>query len=208
MRKLLLLIVASIAAVGLATAAPIACTPPPPPLDVLAPGFSYTCGGLTFSNFSAMPAQGNFTPTVSLAMASYDPDEQQVKVTFNPNLIGTYDFWFWFEVSGAWVDKVNLGVGPFNNSVTETVCSSSFGGSTICPQGNILAAMGANGPGSTGWVPLSTSSNHLYIFKDVGVVQGALSNFEQGFHVVPEPLTFLLMGSGLLGLGLLRRVRR
>ena len=52
------------------------------------------------------------------------------------------------------------------------------------------------------------AETEVFISKDINVPDGStLSDFTNSHHV-PEPATFLLMGSGLFALGLMRRYSR
>jgi hypothetical protein len=56
----------------------------------------------------------------------------------------------------------------------------------------------------------------IYVTKDIGLVGGtdgaaAMSDFEQGYSQsgkIPEPISLILLGSGLAGAGLYRRLRK
>src|SRR5207248_8525356 len=130
--KLLSAASASLALVALASASPLDCPAPPPPAQIVATigagvsAFNFTCGGLTFNNFSAVDF-GNSTGTpVMFGSATFDSATGEVVLAFNPNLINPLafqDFHFFFQVTGG-VSGVDLGVGGTSATITERVCSS------------------------------------------------------------------------------------
>ena len=202
MNKLLLVLVASLASVGLAIAAPVPCTAPPPPgVDVM--GLTYTCGGLTFTDFNVVGAANVQNPLVTLTGATYDADTGEVDLSFNPNLMseGIQDIYLYFMVQG-YTNGADLAVGGTNASVSEKICSEPFV-SNVCESG-VLASLWGVSDQSRQWAWYEGTTG-IYIFKDISINNGELSSFTESFHAVPEPLTFVLLGSGLLGLGLLRR---
>jgi PEP-CTERM motif len=182
---------------------------------------SFTCGGLSFSNFSEVDAGGSSIPTpwsghVDLVTAGSTGGT--TTLGFNPNLsfnsstATTADLWLFFTVSGAGLDQVDLSVTGVGSSVSETVCAVAFGAGNSCSQVlTSLSNSGANSRLSGVFGPVST----IYIFKDihvgpVGDQPGHLTSLGQSFHssAVPEPATLSMMGLGLLGLGLIGRRRK
>jgi hypothetical protein len=182
---------------------------------------SFTCGGLSFSNFSEVDAGGSSTPTPWTGyfnLVTAGAGGGVVNLGFNPNLTptttATSDLWFFFTVSGAGLDQVDLSVNGVGASVSETICSAAFTANGTCT-GTVLTSLGNTGAtnklsGTFG--PVST----IYIFKDikvggVGTDPGHLTSIGQSFHAtttVPEPATLSMMGLGLLGLGLIGRRRK
>ncbi len=200
MKKLGNLVVVLLAACAIAGAAPL-CTG----LignNVLSGGFECSAGTLTFSNFSAVG-----TSNIQLMQVQETPSV--VYLTFNPNLIGPTDIYFYMTVTGGAIDGVDLiNGGSSGTSIFERVCSSPIGIGNVCPQGTQIAEMTVSG-GNSDEVMFQGSYQTIYIYKDILVPGGAhLSSFTQSFHI-PEPMTFVLIGTGLLGLGLFgKRLRR
>jgi hypothetical protein len=166
-----------------------------------------TGSSLTFSNFSYDVTNGGFTtssPTINLILASASGGT--TAFDFNPNLGSNSDLEFEFEVTGG-VQAITLSLNSASGFVNETVCTK------FTPDGNCADGGGTQIGTTIGVTPASPNASvnlggtyqNIWIFKDINVGSaGGLSEVNQGF-LTPEPLTFSLVGAGLLGLGLLRR---
>lgn len=212
MRRFLILTVAGALAGGVAMASPctntlFTTTAATDFTQLLVGGSTVnTCaldvGGYTLSNFQADPVAG-FNGTSMTPLTITDTVNGGI-VTFGISQSVGQDVQFMYTIIPG-VTTLTLGapIGP--GGVNEGVC----GVPTSLPNGSCSSSLGS-GTASNGELTTFAvaSASEDYIFKDVNGV----SEFEQiisNVAEVPEPMTFSLMGVGLLGLGLFgRRLRK
>ncbi len=117
-----------------------------------------------------------------------------------------------FTVSAPAIDRLTLFFngsqsGTGSASVVETYClNHALSG---CPSSNAGSISVTNPPAAFNAMVFFAPVTSVAVSKDIHVDSGAngTANISQAINkfASPEPLSFLLLGSGLLGLGLLRK---
>jgi hypothetical protein len=185
--------------------------------------FSCQIAPVNFSNFSYLLDAGSFSVSplaVSVETATLSGGEAMLE--FDPNLAPSSDLELEDQVTSG-IGAVDLGWnGSGTGFVNEVVCTV-FTSTGVCPSADELAVLNVNsggafatayngGTSSTAGgiasVVFATSQAEVWIFKNINSGDAPFSEVEQSYLVsIPEPMTFSLLGAGLLGLGLMGRRR-
>lgn len=216
MKKTLMLMLLAVVFTGVSSAVTITCASG---LSVNPGNPVINCGPLIFDNFQVLNVSGGASGRFDINVVTFDDVTGQVIINGNPNLGSNQHFDLFFRVRGG-IDSIDLSVGGTNGTVTERACLNPI------PTGGPLANLCTNAAGTMSVPPLGQVTVHsgdvgqpfvapfvittpVYIFKDIATgVGGGMSTMNQSFHSVPEPVSMLLLGSGLLAFGIIRKRRR
>jgi hypothetical protein len=161
-------------------------------------------GSYTFSNFYVFGQTIN-TPFVSgvngFNFSVSNPGTGVLELDYSN--IGTSDIQVSFQISPGVVGMTLKGV---TSQVTEVICATPASNSAANNNAGCSPAINSSPlfvtVGGSAFSAV-TAANKDYVFKDI------LGGSENQQVLTPEPVTFSLMGVGLLGLGLIgRRIRK
>ena len=217
MKNFSVLLAFSLLSLSVASASPL-CTVSTGFNNLVTSGTVIMCGGLTFDNFQVLHPTGGAAGTVDILSAGLDA-AGEIDLTFNPNLGPSQDEQLLFAVWGG-ITQIDMSVAGNLASITERACANAI------PTMGDFADLCTNAAATAVAAPLAqisvdsnesavsgtfTGTSPVYIFKDIQTEDpnGQLTEFTQTFQPsVPEPVSTVLLGSGLLALGLLRRKSR
>jgi hypothetical protein len=189
----------------------------------LLPAAGCDLGGLTFSDFTVRAGAGFTAAFVGLGRFSTASTTNvnliNHLVTNNnqrpPSAVGPGDVLLSYAVrapSGLLLTGINLTNNAISGPVTigELACRVMFTPDDRCADADHLAALVAL-PGEAKAAVFASPVEFAFLHKDIAVGPGGfISDFSNSHEIspVPEPVTLLLFGSTLTGLGLAWRRQR
>ena len=213
MKKLILAsMFAGISSVAMAAVVP--CTPILNALSLNPDGC--TINNLLFSNFALTSAAGSFGTTGPMSFVDITIADGTVLFDLNPNQgtsAGAQRARFTFSVAGLDPSVLILGASSANGgspatSIRQVVCTGSIDLLTGTCSGTLLQDVTNAGGTATPTTSFAGVSS-VNVWRDTITPQSTtITGASFDFQATPEPVAFVLMGTGLCALALVRSRRK